>query len=92
MKRAPGGGLAPRRHAAQIAVNVSARNLKNIELPDLIGVDCAAASNSPPTALTVELTKIAAMGDAAQTMDVLTRFCLKGFTSPSTISGPATPR
>ncbi len=61
-----------------IAVNVSARNLENIELPDFIASACAAVG-LPPAALTVELTELAAMGDPAQTLDILTRLCIKDF-------------
>ena len=62
----------------EMAVNVSARNLENIELPDLVASICAEAELATD-GVTVELTESAAMGDAAQTMDVLTRFRLKGF-------------
>jgi EAL domain-containing protein (putative c-di-GMP-specific phosphodiesterase class I) len=62
----------------ELAVNVSARNLENNELPDFIASVCAAVG-LPPAALTVELTESAAMGDPAQTMDILTRLCIKEF-------------
>jgi EAL domain-containing protein (putative c-di-GMP-specific phosphodiesterase class I) len=64
--------------ALEMAINVSARNLENLELPDTIAKSCAAAG-LPAERLTIELTESAAMGDPAQTMDVLTRLCIKGF-------------
>jgi EAL domain-containing protein (putative c-di-GMP-specific phosphodiesterase class I)/ActR/RegA family two-component response regulator len=62
----------------EIAINISARNLENIELPDMIGASCA-KHNLPAEAVTLELVESAAMGDPTQTMDVLTRLRLKGF-------------
>ena len=64
--------------ALEVAINISARNLESLELPDVIGSRCAAAG-LPPEALMIELTESAAMGDPAQTMDILTRLCIKGF-------------
>ncbi len=62
----------------EIAVNISARNLENLDLPDLISSSCEQAGISPDM-MTLELTESAAMSDPAQSMDVLTRLRLKGF-------------
>jgi EAL domain-containing protein (putative c-di-GMP-specific phosphodiesterase class I) len=62
----------------EVAVNISARNLENLGLPDLIASSCASAG-VPSDMITLELTESAAMNDPAQTMDVLTRLRLKGF-------------
>ncbi len=64
--------------ALEVAINVSARNLETLELPDMIAARCATAGLAPE-GLTIELTESAAMGDPAQTMDILTRLCIKGF-------------
>ena len=61
-----------------IAVNVSARNLHEPRLADLLEAQCRAAGVAPAR-ITLELTETAAMQDAAQMMDVLTRLRLKGF-------------
>jgi EAL domain-containing protein (putative c-di-GMP-specific phosphodiesterase class I)/CheY-like chemotaxis protein len=64
--------------ALDVSVNISARNLEDIELPDRLhrhcldaGIDCAS--------ITLELTETGAMGEAVRMMDVLTRLRLKGF-------------
>jgi EAL domain-containing protein (putative c-di-GMP-specific phosphodiesterase class I)/FixJ family two-component response regulator len=62
----------------ELAINISALNLLNMELPDLVSAMCRDASVAPE-ALTFELTESAAMGNLAQSMDVLTRLRLKGF-------------
>jgi EAL domain-containing protein (putative c-di-GMP-specific phosphodiesterase class I) len=64
--------------ALDIAVNVSARNLHEPRLADLLEAQCRAAGVAPAR-ITLELTETAAMQDAAQMMDVLTRLRLKGF-------------
>jgi len=61
-----------------MAINVSARNLENIEFPNALSTTCTKAGLSPQD-MTLELTESAAMGDRAQTLDVLTRLRLKGF-------------
>ena len=63
---------------SEVAVNISARNLENLDLPDLISSRCEQAGVSPDM-MTLELTESAAMSDPAQSMDVLTRLRLKGF-------------
>ncbi|HUK58765.1 MAG TPA: EAL domain-containing response regulator [Stellaceae bacterium] len=60
-----------------LALNISAVNLENIELPEMIVAHCAEAGLAPD-AVTLELTESAAMGNMAQGMDVLTRLRLKG--------------
>jgi EAL domain-containing protein (putative c-di-GMP-specific phosphodiesterase class I)/ActR/RegA family two-component response regulator len=61
-----------------VAVNISAKNLENLDLPDRLhqhcqdaGIDC--------TSMTLELTETGAMREAVQLMDVMTRLRLKGF-------------
>lgn len=61
-----------------MAINISARNLDNLRLPDQLEEICASVG-VPPDEVTLELTESAAMGDPVQTMDVLTRIRLKGF-------------
>ena len=61
-----------------IAINVSARNLHEPRLADLLETQCR-ATGIAPARITLELTETAAMQDAVQMMDVLTRLRLKGF-------------
>ncbi len=61
-----------------ISVNVSARNLHDLDLPDRIANLCD-SHGVPPKTLTIELTETATMQDAGCIMDVLTRLRLKGF-------------
>jgi len=61
-----------------IAINVSARSLHEPRLADLLETQCRAAGIAPAR-VTLELTETAAMQDAVQMMDVLTRLRLKGF-------------
>jgi EAL domain-containing protein (putative c-di-GMP-specific phosphodiesterase class I)/ActR/RegA family two-component response regulator len=61
----------------QLALNISALNLENIELPEMIVTQCDKAGLATD-AVTLELTESAAMGNIAQGMDVLTRLRLKG--------------
>ena len=63
--------------AMQLALNVSALNLANMELPDMIVAQCEEVGLAAD-AVTLELTEFAAMGNIAQGMDVLTRLRLKG--------------
>jgi len=62
----------------EVAINISALNLESLDLPDMIATSCEAAGIAPDM-ITLELTESAAMNDAAQMMDVLTRLRLKGF-------------
>ncbi len=61
-----------------IALNISARNLHEVRLPDVLESHCRAAGLSP-SRVTLELTETAAMQDAVQMMDVLSRLRIKGF-------------
>src|SRR5216684_6782874 len=73
---------AARWHAAnlslEVAVNISARDLEDIELPDRLEQHCRTAGIDPGF-MTLELTETSAMREAVQMMDVLTRLRLKGF-------------
>ncbi|MBF0094518.1 MAG: EAL domain-containing response regulator [Alphaproteobacteria bacterium] len=62
----------------QVAVNLSARNIHDRQLPDLLAARCAAAGVTPER-LTLELTETASMQDAATLLEILSRFRLKGF-------------
>jgi EAL domain-containing protein (putative c-di-GMP-specific phosphodiesterase class I) len=61
-----------------LAINVSARNLHEVRLADQLEAQCRVAGVEP-TRVTLELTETAAMRDAVQMMDVLTRLRVKGF-------------
>jgi EAL domain-containing protein (putative c-di-GMP-specific phosphodiesterase class I) len=61
-----------------VAVNFSASDLQDLDLPDRLEQHCWDAG-SDPTFLTLELTETGAMREAVQMMDVLTRLRLKGF-------------
>ncbi len=69
-----------RREGVEIgmSVNVSARNLGDLSLPDRIAGLCQ-AHGVPHETLTVELTETATMQDANRIMDILARMRLKGF-------------
>jgi diguanylate cyclase (GGDEF)-like protein len=62
----------------EVAINISARNLRDIELPDRLARLCE-RSGIKPVGVTLELTETSAMSDAIQMMDVLTRLRVKGF-------------
>lgn len=62
----------------EMAVNLSAANIVDYELPDRIENFCRAESIAPER-VTIELTETATMRDATRLRDVLTRFRLKGF-------------
>lgn len=64
--------------ALDVAVNVSATDIADIDLPDRLVQYCADAGIDPAF-LTLELTETGAMREAVQMMDVLTRLRLKGF-------------
>ena len=61
-----------------IAVNISARDLEDLALPERLERHCRDAGTDP-SAIILELTETSAMRDAAQMMDVLTRLRLKDF-------------
>jgi EAL domain-containing protein (putative c-di-GMP-specific phosphodiesterase class I) len=61
-----------------VAVNFSASDLQDLNLPERLEHHCRNAGIEP-TFLTLELTETGAMRTAVQMMDVLTRLRLKGF-------------
>ena len=61
-----------------VAVNFSASDLADLELPDRLEQYCRNVAIDPAF-LTLELTETGAMREAMQMMDVLTRLRLKGF-------------
>jgi EAL domain-containing protein (putative c-di-GMP-specific phosphodiesterase class I) len=61
-----------------VAVNFSASDLADLDLPERLEQHCRNAAIDPAF-LTLELTETGAMREAMQMMDVLTRLRLKGF-------------
>ena len=61
-----------------MAVNVSAANLRQADFTDRLTARCREAGVAPGQ-LVIELTETAAMRDAAQAMDSLTRLRIRGF-------------
>ena len=61
-----------------LAINVSARNLHEARLAEQLEGQCRVAGVDPAR-ITLELTETAAMRDAVQMLDVLTRLRVKGF-------------
>jgi EAL domain-containing protein (putative c-di-GMP-specific phosphodiesterase class I) len=61
-----------------VAVNISARDVADLEFPDRLEARCWEAGLDPER-LTLELTETSAMREAVHMMDVLTRLRLKGF-------------
>lgn len=62
----------------QMAVNLSPLNLQNEQLADRI-VSLCAAEDVMPGRVTLEITETAAMSNALEALDILTRLRLKGF-------------
>lgn len=62
----------------EIAVNVSPFNLHNADFADRVAEACR-SEGVPPERIVVEITETAAMNDALEALDVLTRLRLKGF-------------
>jgi EAL domain-containing protein (putative c-di-GMP-specific phosphodiesterase class I) len=62
----------------EVAVNVSAKDIEDLELPDRLHQHCIDTGLDPET-MVLELTETGAMREAVQMMDVLTRLRLKGF-------------
>jgi EAL domain-containing protein (putative c-di-GMP-specific phosphodiesterase class I)/ActR/RegA family two-component response regulator len=62
----------------EVAINISARDIEDIDLPDRLEQRCRNAGIDPAL-LTLELTETGAMREAVQMMDVLTRLRIKGF-------------
>lgn len=65
-------------HHFQVAVNLSARQLGDLDLPDRLARNVR-ESGGDPSRIILEITETGAMDDAALCMDILTRFRLKGF-------------
>ncbi|MEJ0071135.1 MAG: EAL domain-containing response regulator [Pseudomonadota bacterium] len=63
---------------ASVAVNISARNLRQLDFPDRL-LDLVTELGLSPAAITLEITESAATGDPTVTKDILTRLRLKGF-------------
>jgi EAL domain-containing protein (putative c-di-GMP-specific phosphodiesterase class I) len=61
-----------------VAINISARNADDLNLPDRL-VDLCHAAGASPGNIILELTETGAMRDPVQMMDVLTRLRVKGF-------------
>ena len=64
--------------ALDVAVNISAKDVEDIELPERLHRHCTTAGIEPAS-LIIELTETHAMREAVLMMDVLTRLRLKGF-------------
>jgi EAL domain-containing protein (putative c-di-GMP-specific phosphodiesterase class I) len=65
--------------ALDVAVNISAKDIEDLDLPDRLQQHCSDAGVAPASII-IELTETGAMREAVQMMDVLTRLRLKGFT------------
>jgi len=61
-----------------LAVNISAKDLEDLDLPDRLRQHCVDAGIDPAS-MTLELTETGAMREAVQMMDVMTRLRLMGF-------------
>jgi EAL domain-containing protein (putative c-di-GMP-specific phosphodiesterase class I) len=64
--------------ACDIAVNISATDVEDLEFPDRLDQLCR-KTGLDPGFMTIELTETSAMRQAVQVMDVLTRLRLRGF-------------
>ena len=64
--------------ALGVAVNISAKDLENLDLPERLHQHCQHAGVDPAL-MTLELTETSATHEPLQMMDVLTRLRLKGF-------------
>jgi len=64
--------------ALEMAVNISAKDIEDLDLPERLDQHCRDAGVDPAS-ITLELTETGAMREAVQMMDVLTRLRLKGF-------------
>jgi EAL domain-containing protein (putative c-di-GMP-specific phosphodiesterase class I) len=62
----------------EIAVNISATDIEDLELPDRLADRCH-RNGHDPSCIILELTETGAMREPMQMMDVLTRLRLKGF-------------
>jgi len=70
IKRAPGGTL--------LSVNISARTLTDFQIVDRIAARCL-ETGIDPALVSLELTETSAMEDPVMSLDLLTRFRMKGF-------------
>src|SRR4029077_18028206 len=61
-----------------VAVNISAKDVADLELPDRLHRYCEKAGGAPHSII-LELSETGEMREAIQMMDVLTRLRLKGF-------------
>jgi EAL domain-containing protein (putative c-di-GMP-specific phosphodiesterase class I)/CheY-like chemotaxis protein len=61
-----------------VAVNISARNIEDLDLPEKLQQHCL-DQGIDPSSMVLELTETGAMREAVQMMDVLTRLRIKGF-------------
>jgi len=75
----------------EIAVNIAAKNVEDLGLPDRLHRHCRAAGIDCAS-ITLELTETSAMREAVQMMDVLTRLRLKGSGCRSMTLGRGFPR
>jgi EAL domain-containing protein (putative c-di-GMP-specific phosphodiesterase class I)/ActR/RegA family two-component response regulator len=64
--------------ACDIAVNISATDVEDLEFPERLDQLCRNAGLDPAS-MTLELTETSALREAVQVMDVLTRLRLRGF-------------
>jgi EAL domain-containing protein (putative c-di-GMP-specific phosphodiesterase class I)/ActR/RegA family two-component response regulator len=62
----------------RLAINISARNLDRVDLPDRLTAHCIEADLKPGS-ITLEIAESSAMRDAAQMVEALTQLRLKGF-------------
>ena len=66
------------RRGIGIAVNISAKNIENLDFPDRVSTLCADAG-IPPELMTLEFSETGMMRQETGAMDVLTRLRLRGF-------------
>ncbi len=64
--------------ALEVAVNISAEDIEDLDLPERLDQRCRDAGIDPGSMI-LELTETGAMREAVQMMDVLTRLRLRGF-------------
>jgi len=62
-----------------ISVNLSVDSLDRLELPEFL-VSCAAKSGLDVSRIMIEITESRLMQDVATSLEILSRFCLKGLT------------
>jgi EAL domain-containing protein (putative c-di-GMP-specific phosphodiesterase class I)/ActR/RegA family two-component response regulator len=62
----------------QVSINLSARNVRDLDLADRLASRCQQL-DIPPACVALELTESAAMEEGPRALDILTRLRLKGF-------------